>query len=63
MDTFSHPNQGMYNGSNEPSEYGGDGRRKQHPLRDVYQPPGDPEGATFQGVRPLTAKERRARNK
>lgn len=44
------------------SEFGGDGRRKRHPLRDVYQPPGDTEGATFQGDRPLTAKEHHARN-
>lgn len=62
MDSNSHPDR-PYKGTKKASEYGGDGRRKPHPLRDVYQPPGDPEGETFQGLRPLTAEERRERNK
>lgn len=41
---------GMTTDRGEPSEHGGDGRRDRHPLRDVYQPENDDEGAAFAGL-------------
>lgn len=34
------------------SDFGGDGRYKPPPLRDSYNPPGDTEGATWNGLLP-----------
>lgn len=34
------------------SEVGGDGRQRPHPLRDAYNPLGDTEGATWNGLLP-----------
>jgi hypothetical protein len=34
------------------SDFGGDGRRRPHPLLDSYNPPGDKEGATWNGLLP-----------
>lgn len=34
------------------SDFGGDGRRRPHPLRDSYIPKDDKEGATWNGLLP-----------
>lgn len=44
------------------SEFGGDGRRKRTALQEAYQPDGDTEGASMEGLLPLAEQkeERRA---
>lgn len=43
------------------TEFGGDGRRQRSALQDAYQPDGDTEGASMEGLLPRKKQEEKRR--